>query len=71
MLLRQAARPSTGGELLQRLRFADPFERIPQDRIDDIERAQRDAPVRIHPESQILAKLRMENRDAFSLHGHD
>jgi len=61
MLLREAPRPDTPAEMLQRLRLADSVERISHDGLDEIHETQRDAPLGFDPVAEIFSKLRLED----------
>jgi hypothetical protein len=64
VLLREAPRPRTCGEIFERLRFSNSVERIAKDRFYHIERAQRDTAIRFDPMAKVFAKLRLIDGDA-------
>jgi len=49
MLLGQAAGPRAGKDILQRLGLADAPERVPQDRLDQVQSTKRHSPIRFYP----------------------
>src|SRR5574341_1690124 len=61
MLLGQAAGPRPGEDILQRLGLADAPERVPQDRLDQVQSTQRHSPIRFYPVPKVLDELRMED----------
>lgn len=61
VLLRQTPRPGPRREILEGLRLPDSLKRIAQDRLDQIERSQRDTPVGLDPVPQVFAKLPLKD----------
>src|ERR1051325_6980647 len=61
MFLGETARPSSSGQVFERLGLADPGERIAHDRFDEIEGTERDFAVGLYPVAEILAELGMED----------
>ena len=49
MLLRNAPRPNTGAEILQRFRFSDIAERLPHNRFDQLQNTERGTTIRFNP----------------------
>jgi len=67
VLLRQATRPATRAEILERLGLADAPKRIAQGGIHKIKHPQRGLAVRFHPETQILDEFPLEDRRALAV----
>lgn len=61
VLLRQASGPDSRRQELEGLGLPDPFERIPDDGLNEIKRAQRDLPVGCDPVAEVVEKLRVED----------
>src|ERR1017187_10754698 len=59
-------RPASRQAVLERLRLADPLERIAQHRLYQTQDAKSDAPVGFHPKPEILQELALKDRLAFS-----
>jgi hypothetical protein len=64
VLFGEAAGPGTGSYKLEGFGLADAGERVAQDGFDEIEGTQSDLSVRIHPETEILTELWMEQGDS-------
>src|SRR6266513_2640183 len=63
VLGREPATPHTGPEVLQGFRLADSGERVAHDRLDDREGAAGSARIGLEPPREVVAKLRLEDRD--------
>ncbi len=63
VLGREPATPHARPEVLQGFRLADPGERVAHDRLDDRERAAGSARIGLEPPREVVAKLRLEDRD--------
>ena len=63
VLGRESATPHVRPEVFQKFRLADPSERVAHDRLDDRERAAGRARISLDPPRQVVAELRLEDRD--------
>lgn len=61
VFLGQSPGPDIGPEVLEAFRLAEASEGVAYDGLDQIQAPQGHASVGLHPESQVLAKLFMEN----------
>ena len=62
----QPARPGSCQPVFQRFGFSDSKERFAQHRFNKIQCPDRNPPILLDPEAQILNKLRMENRETLN-----
>ena len=63
VLGREPATPHVRPEVFQRFRLADPTERVAHDRLDDRQRAAGRARISLDPPREVVAELRLEDRD--------
>ena len=61
MFLGQSSRPRAGGQIFERLWFADAGERFAHNSLDQIESAKGDTPLSFDPKAQVFAKFRVEH----------
>ncbi len=61
MFLRQAPRPGSRREILQRFRFRNSREWIAENSFDDLQRTQCNAPIDINPVPKIIPEFGMED----------
>src|SRR5947199_5444902 len=64
VLGREPATPHVRPEVFQRFRLADPTERVAHDRLDDRQRAAGRARISRDPPREVVAELRLEDRDS-------
>ncbi len=64
MFLREAPGPGASSNKLEGFRLADAAEGIAHDGFDEVESAQCDPSIGVHPEPEIFAKLGVEDGDA-------
>ena len=70
MLLSDSPGPAACEHVFQRFGFSGAFERLPQDRIDQIRDAHRHSAFVFDPKSEVLKKLGLKYGNPFSLSLH-
>ena len=71
MLLCSASQPRTSEDVLQGFWLAYPGKWVAHGGFDEVDNPKRHAPIGFHPKSQVLAKLGMEDGEAFRFFRQD
>jgi hypothetical protein len=70
VFLSDAPGPTTGEQVLERLRLARALERVAHYRFHQVKHPDCRAPVRFDPIAEVLPKLKVENRQPLTGPGH-